>query len=206
MPSEDEAYREAALSARERDLEQRSSEVEGVEASLAEQREHLDQRQQTLDEIERTLTWLRADLDLEQQAAAESARAVEARSAALASAIATSLRRSRFRRPHSGSHAASARSRRPSGRRWTRWAGYVTRPPSSPSVSAPSYDSARGPLPSPSEAVQEAPKIPASFREGLAALERASEERRRQPVLTACIRCGGCERCSCSTSWRSWPA
>ena len=50
------------------------------------------------------------------------------------------------------------------------------------------------------EAVQEAPKIPASFREGLAALERASEERRRQPDPTACIRCGGCERCSCSTS------
>ncbi len=32
------------------------------------------------------------------------------------------------------------------------------------------------------EPVKEPPKIPASFREGLAALEAASEARRRQPV------------------------
>jgi hypothetical protein len=36
-------------------------------------------------------------------------------------------------------------------------------------------------MPTP-EPVQEPPKIPASFREGLAALEAASEARRRQPV------------------------
>ena len=153
-----------------------------MEASLAEQPNTSTSGDDLLDEIERTLTWLRADLDLSSRRP-QSARAVEARSAALASAIATSLRPSRFRRPHrAAARAASARSRRPSGRRWTRWAGYVTSAGNSPSVSAPSADSGEARCRARPEAVQEAPKIPASFREGLAALERAKRSARRQPV------------------------
>ena len=150
-----------------------------MEAGLAEQRERLDERQQTLDEIERTLTRLRADFELEQQAAAESARAVEARSAALAqrdSDLAAAeadfgARTAALARREREVEAAEREKLDTLGRLRHQAADLAERERALVRLGA---------MPT-AQPAEEAPKIPASFREGLAALE-ASERRAPAPA------------------------